>query len=109
MSDASDISALKRQWMHSFEEDTDDQIVLRPIDYEFPRTRRGRDRLNLADSGVAELATPGPADRGVTGAQTWSLDGDQLTISGPSSSSRLSGRFELLSVDERKLVLRHSQ
>jgi len=63
-----DRAALERRWIHSHEEDTPDEMVLRPDDYPFPPVprpdgvrapTRQRTRARLAD----RVGRPGPAGR----------------------------------------------
>jgi hypothetical protein len=55
--------ATKGAWMHSFEEDTGNELVFRPASsYPFPASRRPRDTLDF-DTGQLVRAVPGPDDK----------------------------------------------
>lgn len=103
MNETTDEVLLHGRWIHSDDEDSDDRLVFRTADYPFPPRRMPRDSLTIEAGGAAETGSPGPVDRNVTAPETWSLKEDQLTISG---STRLSGRFQVVVVDEHMLVLR---
>ncbi len=92
-------------WIHSDDEDGDDELVFRTADYAFPPRRMPRQSLVIEQGGTAEIGVPGPADRNLMASHTWNLNEDQLTISG---SGRLSGRFTVVSVDDQVLVLKRS-
>jgi hypothetical protein len=67
------------RWVHVFEEDTAEDAVYRPEDAKVPLSRRPRERLELRRDGTASLFLPGPDDRLVEKAATWSFrDGEIL-------------------------------
>jgi len=101
-----DANALQRRWIHCDEEDEGERIVFRTAEYDFAPRRAPRDSLSLGPGGRLETGSPGPADRSVVAAGTWTVEGEELTISG---SSRLAGRFQVVAVDEERLVLRRSE
>ena len=90
-------------WIHADDEDEPDRLVFRTASHVFPPRRKPREALKLDAGGVAEAGLPGPADRNIRERESWSLEGDRLTISG---STPLSGRFQVIAVDEESLVLR---
>jgi len=72
---------LPRRWVHSHEEDTDDELVFRDAStYSFPPAR-GRDAFELRPDGSYVETAPGPDDRPAAGpAGTWSLEDDKLWL-----------------------------
>ena len=94
MSTSTDISG---EWVHSHEEDEGDRVVLRRPDRPFPPAR-GRVRLTLQPGGEIEGAQPGPDDRPVAAAGTWTPDA--------LSTDALGGELEVESASDDTLVLR---
>lgn len=73
---------LQGRWVHSHEEDTDDELVYRSASsgYEFPRSR-GREALELNPDGSYVGTTPGPTDKPEGRPGRWALeDGDKLVL-----------------------------
>ncbi len=78
-----DPGQLQGRWVHSHEEDTDDEIVYRSASsgYNFPRSR-GREALELHPDGSYGGVVPGPTDKpeAVAGG-TWKVeDGNKLVL-----------------------------
>jgi hypothetical protein len=71
------------RWLHSHEEDTDDELVFRSADsgFSFPPAR-GREVLELHPDGTYGGTVPGPDDRPApSGGGRWALeDGDRLVL-----------------------------
>ena len=103
MVDTIDERRIHGEWMRSDEEETDESLVFRRAEYDFPRRRMPRERLAIEPGGSIETGVAGRADRTIRAAGTWVLDGDQLTIS---DAGGLSGRYRVISVDEHRLVVR---
>ena len=77
-----DPEQLQGRWVHSHEEDTEDEIVYRAESsgYDFPRSR-GREALELNPDGSYSGVVPGPADKPqATAGGTWSVEGDELVL-----------------------------
>lgn len=74
---------LEGRWVHSHEEDTDDEMVFRSASsgYEFPRSR-GREALELNADGSYAGTAPGPVDAPeATGGGEWTIeDGNKLVL-----------------------------
>lgn len=102
MSEAIDQNRLHGRWIHSDDEDHGGRLVLRASDFPFPPRRMPRADLSIKPGGAAVTGSPGPADRNTPSSETWTLDGDELTISG---ATGLSGRFQVVAVDEQTLIL----
>jgi hypothetical protein len=78
-----DPTNLEGRWVHSHEEDTDDELVYRSASsgYEFPRSR-GREALELHPDGSYGGTAPGPTDKPeAAGGGNWALeDGNKLVL-----------------------------
>jgi hypothetical protein len=83
--------------VHSHEEDEGDKLVLRRPDHPFPPAR-GRVRLTLRPGGEIQAQQPGPDDRPVAAAGTWTPDAIR--------TDALGGVLEIESADDDTLVLR---
>jgi hypothetical protein len=59
MANQIDRKALAQKWVHSHEEDTDDEMVFRPASYAFPRSR-GRNSFELEAGGQLVTSGIGP-------------------------------------------------
>jgi hypothetical protein len=74
---------LEGRWVHSHEEDTDDEMVFRSASsgYEFPRSR-GREALELHPDGSYAGTAPGPVDKPeATAGGEWTIeDGNKLVL-----------------------------
>jgi hypothetical protein len=68
-----------RRWVHSHEEDTDDELVFRPADHPFPPSR-GRTSFELRPDGTYAESSPGPVDVPEESTGSWSLDDDRLIL-----------------------------
>jgi hypothetical protein len=71
--------AVVGHWVHSHEEDTDDEMVYRPASYPFPPSR-GRTSFELHPDGSYVERSPGPVDVPVESEGSWSLEGDRLLL-----------------------------
>jgi hypothetical protein len=80
-----DPEQVQGRWVHSHEEDTDDELVFRSESsgYEFPRSR-GREALELNPDGSYGGTVPGPADKPeAAGEGEWAVvDGNKLVLPG---------------------------
>ena len=72
---------LAGRWVHSHEEDPDDEMVFRSADYAFPPSR-GREAIELRADGSYAGTVPGPVDKPVPGDEgEWTLeDGERLRL-----------------------------
>ena len=96
-----DPDQLRGRWVHSHEEDTDDEIVYRSSGYDFPRSR-GREALELNPDGSYGGVVPGPVDKPEpSGEGEWAVDGHKLVL-----PDRV---LEIKSVDEGVLRVRRPQ
>jgi hypothetical protein len=74
-----DPGLLLRRWVHSHEEDTEDEMVFRPAEFDFPRSR-GRLSFELRPGGTLLERMPGPTDRPQEGEGTWELEGGEALV-----------------------------
>jgi hypothetical protein len=73
---------LAGRWLHSHEEDTDDELVFRLADsgYAFPRSR-GREAIELHPDGSYAGTVPGPADKPEAAEGAWTVEaGSRLRL-----------------------------
>jgi hypothetical protein len=68
---------LARRWVHSHEEDSEDEMVFRAADsgYAFPPSR-GREAIELHPDGSYGGTVPGPTDAPAPVEGEWTLEGD---------------------------------
>jgi hypothetical protein len=95
---------LEEHWVHSHEEDTPTEMVFRPADYPFPRSR-GRAGFQLAAGGKAIDHGIGPTDRPESAECTWRLEnsaGPTLVIDTPSG---VPTKLPIRSVSADRLVV----
>ncbi len=99
-----DVQLLPNDWIHSFEEGSDKEMVFRPSTYKFPPSRQGRTTLNLKPDGDLIYGDPnlGPDDRRIQNKSSWKLDKDTLILHDKESDSK---KMKVLSVVQDKLVL----
>ena len=93
---------LRRRWVHSHEEDTDEEMAFRPAANEFPPSR-GRRSFELMPDGTLAEGRIGPTDRPVETQGTWELRDDRLLLRrDPSETPRV---MRIASVDDDRLVV----
>ena len=78
-----DRDRLTGRWVHSHEEDTDEEIVYRSADsgYAFPRSR-GREAIELHPDGSYGGTVPGPADKPEAAEGEWTVEGGNRLVVG---------------------------
>jgi hypothetical protein len=93
---------LRRRWVHSHDEDTEEEMVFRPAAYEFPPSR-GRGSFELKPDGTLVEGGIGPTDRPVETQGTWELRDDRLLLRrDPSETPRV---MRIGSVEDDRLVV----
>ena len=96
---------LHGRWVHSHEEDADDERVYRPADYPFPPSR-GRDSFELRPDGTATEWTPGATDRSVAKEGRWTLErGGRVALRGP-HEAKAHRVLEVVSLAPDRLVVK---
>jgi hypothetical protein len=76
---------LRGRWVHANEEDTGDELVLRPADHPLPRSR-GRTSFEFRPDGTYTESHPGPVDVPEQATGRWSVEGDQLALEAESDA-----------------------
>jgi hypothetical protein len=95
---------LQKRWLHSHEEDSDTEMVFRPASFKFPPSR-GRAGFDLkANTSYVDIGIA-PADGPQESSGTWKVDGSNLELVNPSSSTPVR-TLQILSVDKNRLVVR---
>jgi len=76
---ASGDNPLHKRWVHSYEEDGDDEMVFRPSSFDLPPAR-GRREIELRPDGRYLESHPGPVDVPEEAGGQWLLKGDELEL-----------------------------
>jgi hypothetical protein len=95
--------ALPGRWVHSHEEDTDDEMVFRPATHPFPPSR-GRTSFELRRDGTYLAWSPGPVDAPEQSGGSWSLDGDRLVLG--AEGERTGHAWQITAAEGDRLVVR---
>jgi hypothetical protein len=70
-----------QMWKHSYEEDTQDITVYRPVSYEFGPAR-GRSGIEFKQDGTFANMAPGPTDASQKVEGKWEMEkNDQIAVS----------------------------
>ncbi len=91
------------RWVHSHEEDTDDEMVFRPATRSFPPSR-GRTRLELRADGTYVESSPGPVDLPEQSTGSWSLEGDRLMLT--ARAGRPDHAWQISAAESDRLMVR---
>ena len=94
---------LQKRWVHSHEEDHDDEAVFRPASFDLPPTR-GRRSIELRGDGSYVEAFPGPVDVPQEAGGRWSLAGDRLALQ--PEGDRPAEAWQVVTAEEDRLQLR---
>jgi len=106
MSDKIEKDALTQHWVHSHEEDSDQEMVFRPASYKFPPSR-GRDSFELKPDGSLTESGPGPTDRTERSEGRWRLDANNnLVLSESTGRDQKPRVLRLASAAKDRLVLK---
>ncbi len=99
-------------WVHSYEEDTENQVVFRPSTFNFPLRRGGRDGIDIKEDKTfiqrgdfpAGLANLGADDRYSNYLEgTWNLEGTEiLTLENNAGAGAL--KLKVALIENNKLV-----
>ena len=100
---ASPDDPLHKRWIHSQEEDSDDEMVFRPSGFDLPPAR-GRRSIELRRDGSYLESFPGPVDAPEQADGSWSLKGDELEIH--PGGDRPGETWKVVSAEEDRLRLR---
>jgi hypothetical protein len=94
---------LEGRWVHSHEEDTDDEMVFRPADRPLPPSR-GRSSLEFRPDGSYVESAPGPVDVPESSTGSWALDGGRLVLEAEGGGP--SRELEITGADDDRLTIR---
>jgi hypothetical protein len=98
---------LRNRWIHSYEEDTDSEMVFRPANFDFPRSR-GRTGFELRpDQSLVEIQS-GAADRPQTMQGRWELQSGKKLVFFKHGSAQPSRSLKIVSADNNRLVVAKS-
>jgi hypothetical protein len=95
--------AVVGHWVHSHEEDTDDEMVYRPASHRFPPSR-GRTSFDLRPDGSYVEHAPGPVDAPVESTGSWTLEADRLLLG--AEGDRPGHAWQIAAVAGDQLTLR---
>lgn len=95
--------ALLGRWTHSHEEDSEDEMVLRPATRSFPPSR-GRASFELRADGTYLESSPGPVDVPEESSGSWSLEDGRLTL--VSDGDRPGHAWDVAGAEGDRLTLR---
>ena len=100
-----DREQLQKRWVHAHEEDTDEEMVFRPADYDLPPAR-GRMAFELHADGTFSEAGLGAADVPEEASGTWELeDGDRIVL-GEGAAQGVPRVLPIASAEPQRLVIR---
>lgn len=100
---ALDEGSLRGRWVHSHEEDSDDEMVFRPATHPFPPSR-GRTSFELREDGSYLERSPGPVDVPEETDGSWAVEGDRVVFS-PSEEAPAHA-WQVTSLEANRLVVR---
>ena len=95
--------ALHGRWVHSHEEDTDEEMVFRPAIHPFPPSR-GRTSFELRPDGTYVENSPGPVDLPEESKGSWTLEGNRLILG--AEGDRPGHAWEITTAAADRLVVR---
>jgi hypothetical protein len=93
-------------WIHSYEEDTENEKVYRLSTFEFPPSR-GRDGFEIKENGEFILYITGPADRPQKIFGNFTIESNKLHVE-LTSNIQKSYTMTILSCDENQLKIQKS-
>ncbi|MCL4641280.1 MULTISPECIES: lipocalin-like domain-containing protein [Olivibacter] len=93
---------LKGKWVHSFEEDSGDEMVYRPEGFSLPLAR-GRDKINLEEDGKLVNSHPGRDDVPRSNTGSWQLEQDKLILRFDTDNKE---QYTICEISTEKLVLK---
>lgn len=97
-------NTLLRQWIHSFEEDSESEKVYRPSDFDFALSRRPREFFQLNQDGSLVTSDNFETDKPTSKNGKWDLDGDDTLIFYPNENEAQTQK--IASIDKNRLVLK---
>lgn len=98
-----DRHALEGHWIHSHEEDGEEEMVFRPATHPLPPAR-GRTSFDLRPDGSYLERSPGPVDVPEESAGSWSFDRGRLVLS--PADNRPGRTLEVTTAEPERLTFR---
>jgi len=95
-------SAIVRKWIHSFEEDTDEERVYRPEGFTMPRSR-GRDKIDLEAEGKLINTFPGRGDAPESTVGFWQVKEGKLILTFDQENQE---QYTIREISDERLVLK---
>jgi hypothetical protein len=92
------------RWVHAQEEDTEEEMVFRPVGTDLPPAR-GRTAFELRADGTFAETGLGAADVPEKATGSWTLEGDTITLS-EGATQGVPRQMEVVTADEERLVIR---
>lgn len=98
-------SPLARHWVHSHEEDTDTEMVFRPSDFAFPRSR-GRVSFELKSDGSLIDHGIGAGDAATETGGTWSAPSSDEIAFFQGAGKKPSRMLKIIHAEPDRLVVK---
>ena len=98
-------SLLARHWVHSHEEDTDTEMVFRPADFAFPRSR-GRASFELKKDGTLIDHGIGAGDASTETRGTWSAPSADEVAFFQGAAKKPSRLLKIIHAEDDRLVVK---
>jgi len=92
------------RWVHAHEEDTEDEMVFRPVGTALPPSR-GRRAFELRADGTYAETGLGASDVPDEATGSWAVEGDTITLS-EGATQGVPREMEVVMADENRLVIR---
>ena len=105
MSKQASMDVAPQHWVHSHEEDTDTEMVLRPTSYKFPPSR-GRTSFELKPDGGLLEHDIGPTDQREKTEGRWKLEGGNSLAFYEGSKSKPHRVLHVVSAGKDRLVIK---
>jgi hypothetical protein len=95
---------LHRRWVHAHEEDTQEEMVFRPAEYELPRSR-GRMAIELRPDGTFREEGLGAADVPEQASGSWELEDEERIVLGGGAAGGVPRIMPIASCSSERLVV----
>lgn len=97
---------LHNEWVHSREEDTDNEQVYRPASYDFPLVRGPRESFQLKPDGSLVKGEATASDSVSKTQGKWKLKDDEIAFYNDAEAKESVRSMQIAAVDKDKLVLK---
>jgi hypothetical protein len=96
--------ALHRRWVHAHEEDTEEELVFRPAEYELPPSR-GRMAFELRPDGTFREEGLGAADVPEQASGSWKLEDEERIVLSGGATGGVPRVMSISSCSSERLVI----